>query len=224
MPPDGTPQEALQQATPLGRIQGLLQVLSRRDPHTASHARRTAQIAVALGQACRLDSRDLYILSAAAQLHDIGKLAVPMRILEFKGRLDSVDWARMQGHSAMGARIVRMADLPHGEEVAAAVRQHHENVDGSGYPDGLKGEQISLAGRIVSLADAYDAISSARSYHRSRTHAEAMDILVAEIGCKCDAELFACFRAEVEPRLQGLHAWLDRDWAPEAALAAYLGD
>lgn len=183
------------------RIQSILSVLRRRDAHTAVHAERTAHVAMLLGQAAGLEQDQQYVLATAALLHDIGKLSVPMRILEFRGRLGGDDWVRMQGHSAVGARIVQELHLPLGDEVAQAVRHHHESVDGSGYPDRLKGDEIALPARIISLADAYDAISSARSYHRQRSHEETMDILGGEIGRKCDGPLFELFRSEVVPRL-----------------------
>ncbi|AKQ61174.1 HD domain-containing protein [Bordetella hinzii] len=209
------------QAGAMGRMQGLIKALARRDPHTAGHSRRTAGIAMVLGESAGLDMAQSYVLGAAALLHDIGKLAVPIRILESRGRLDRVDWARMQGHSAMGARIVRAAALPLGEEIARAVRHHHENVDGSGYPDGLAGEEIALAARIISLADAYDAISSARSYHGERTHAQTMGILAGEVGRKCDPALFELFMREAEPRLAGRKSWPEREVAARRAIARY---
>ncbi|OZI74033.1 HD-GYP domain-containing protein [Bordetella genomosp. 12] len=209
------------QQTAIGRIEALMQSLTERDPHTAGHSRRTARIAMALGEGARLDAAQSYVLGAAALLHDIGKLGVPARILDFKGRLDRADWARMQEHSVLGERIVRAAELPLGDQLARAVRHHHENVDGTGYPDGLAGEQIELAARMISLADAYDAISSARSYHGERTHAETMGILAGEVGRKCDAGVFELFVREVEPRLTGARPWPHAEAAAWQAIQRY---
>lgn len=211
---------SLMPAKPIDRIRDLYAALALRDPHSAAHSQRTAQIAVAMGAG--MNPAELYVLAVASLLHDIGKLSIPMRILNFKGRLSAEDWTRMQGHSAMSARLVRMAGLPLGDEIALAVRHHHENVDGSGYPDGLAGEQISLAGRIICLADAYDAISSARAYHRDRTHDETMGILSREVGRKCDAGVFERFRHEVEPCLRQSWPWPDEDRAVWEPIEAYL--
>ncbi|AHV94083.1 HD-GYP domain-containing protein [Bordetella holmesii] len=208
-------------ADAMGRIRALMQALTERDPHTAAHSQRTARIAMALGEAACLGEADSYVLGAAALLHDIGKLGVPARILESKGKLEGMDWARMQEHSILGERVVRAADLPLGEQLARAIRHHHENIDGSGYPDGLSGEQIELSARMISLADAYDAISSARSYHGGHSHEQTMQILMGEVGRKCDPGLFALFVGEVAPRVTGARPWPEADDAAWRAIRCY---
>lgn len=215
---DEPPETAVEVAA---RIQAMQAVLQRRDPHTAVHTARTAHIAMLLGEVAGLDAGQQYVLATAALLHDIGKLSVPMRILEFRGRLDGADWSRMQGHSAVGGRIVQTMGLPLGEQIAQAVRQHHESVDGSGYPDGLRGSEIVLPARIISLADAYDAISAARAYHRQRSHDETMDILAGEVGRKCDGELFALFRTDVVPQLLQDRCVSDPGQAAQQAIERY---
>lgn len=170
--------------------------LSARDAATAEHCDRVATLAVQLGRTIGLLQHDLAVLALSAHLHDIGKIDLPDAILRKAGPLDATEWAVMQTHSVRGEEIILAnRDLPFRNEIAVAVRHHHERWDGSGYPDGLRTEAIPLLSRIVSVIDSYDAMTSPRPYHRVRTHAAALSKLAAERGVKHDPVVLDAFLA-----------------------------
>ena len=169
--------------------------LCQRDEDTARHSHRTSALALALGEACGLDRRQLALLELAGQVHDLGKIGVPDRVLLKPGPLDADEWALMKQHPENGSRIVQKLSGDHVETVALAVRHRHEAFDGSGYPDGLAGEHIPVLARIVALADCYDAMATTRPYRRAKTHEEIMGILYAESGSHFDPYLLAKFGA-----------------------------
>jgi len=136
--------------------------LSTRDPYTAGHERRVAQLAVAIGREMGLDDDHVRLLRLAATVHDIGKIAVPAEILSKPTRLSDAEFAIIKGHSRAGHDLLEPAGLP--EDVLAAVVQHHERLDGSGYPDGLEAGAIGLFARILAVADVTEAMSSNRPY------------------------------------------------------------
>jgi len=136
--------------------------MSTRDPYTAGHERRVAQLAVAIGTEMGMDTADLRLLRLAATVHDIGKIAVPAEILSKPTRLSEAEFAIIKRHSEAGCELLGPAELP--ERVVAAVRHHHERLDGSGYPDGLEGDAIGLFARILAVADVTEAMSSHRPY------------------------------------------------------------
>ena len=138
--------------TPRG---ALTTALSLRDAYTQDHCGRVEAICTALGQRCGLAPAQLPALLDAARLHDIGKIGIPDHILFKPGRLDPDEWKIMQSHAEAGARICAELDRPDAALLAEIVRHHHENFDGSGYPDGLAGDEIPLGSRIICLADAY---------------------------------------------------------------------
>jgi putative nucleotidyltransferase with HDIG domain len=158
--------------------------LELRAPSTAVHSRRVAQIARALGLALDVGGEDLRILEEGALVHDIGKLALPDSLLEKAGPLTPDEWAEMSRHPAVGARFVERTDLAPG--VAAIVRQHHERVDGNGYPLGLRDQEITLAARIVAVADAYETIHMGRSYRPGRSHGDTIAEIQASAGSQFD--------------------------------------
>jgi HD-GYP domain-containing protein (c-di-GMP phosphodiesterase class II) len=146
-------------------VETMAQALDARDPYTAGHSLRVADysysIAVGLGLA-ETDARTIYI---AAQLHDIGKIGISDAVLQKKGRLTKEEFAYIKLHPQIGRRILERVALF--GKYLNVVELHHENIDGSGYPYGLRGAQIPLDARIVRVADAFDAMTSDRSY-RSR--------------------------------------------------------
>lgn len=136
---------------------------------------------------------ELEILHWAGLLHDIGKLAVPEEILNKRGRLTPEEWSVIKRHPSVGADLLR-AISPGLEPVAAAVRAHHERWDGSGYPDGLAGRGIPLAGRIVAVADVYDALTHPRSYRPDAfASAFAIEHLTAGAGRLYDRDVVDAF-------------------------------
>jgi HD-GYP domain-containing protein (c-di-GMP phosphodiesterase class II) len=167
--------------------------LGERDRHTRQHSDRVVTIAVELGQRCGLSDEELSALRLAASFHDVGKIGIPDRILLKPGSLDAGEWATMKGHAGIGEKILRAVDMPGMQSVATAVRHHHEHFDGGGYPDQLAGEAIPILSRIISVADSYDAMAMARSYHPRRGHGQVMETLRRESAGKHDPYLVSRF-------------------------------
>ena len=165
--------------------------LSIFDESTGGHCLRVAILAEQIAAQLALDSDSRLTARHAGMLHDLGKVAVDPEVLNTDGPLDERQWAEVRCHPAIGGDMLLAisADL---RPVATAVREHHERVDGGGYPDGLGGGQISLVGRIVAAADVYDALTSARLYReRAFTHGEACEHLAAAAGTHLDAAVVA---------------------------------
>lgn len=170
----------------------LAQTVEQRDKETGNHCQRLAALSVALGSAIGLPDEDLLALHRGGFLHDIGKVAVPDAILFKQGELTPEEWVVMRSHTWKGEEICRpMRSL---RPVLPIIRNHHERWDGSGYPDGLKGEDIPLLARILQLADIFDALTSERSYKQAYSVEEAIRQLrrEAELGWR-DPELVSVF-------------------------------
>ena len=176
---------------PLNRA--LIAAVHERDRHTAAHCARVCRLAVGLGRRARLDAADLDLLHQAAALHDLGKIGVPDVVLLKAGGLNDAEWVVMRSHSERGAKLITVAGMPHAEQLATIVRHHHEHVDGSGYPDGLRGDAIPLLSRIVALADSFDAMCEPRSYRDAMPPQQALSIMQGECGTKFAPDLFALF-------------------------------
>ena len=171
----------------------VIQALRERDENTAAHSNRTRALSLETGRACGLSSDDLAILKLAAELHDVGKIGIPDRVLLKPGRLDEEEMDLMRTHSRRGHDI--LTSIPDSEigAVANVVLHHHEAMNGAGYPDGLKGEAIPALSRIVSVADSYDALATVRPYHRARSHDDVMRVLLEEQGGKYDPYVLVAF-------------------------------
>jgi two-component system, cell cycle response regulator len=169
----------------------LLGLQRERDPELGSHAQQVADLAHQLGTRLGMQVEDLRDLVATAELHDIGKAAIPDAILEKPGALDPDERAFIERHTIIGERI--LAEAATGRRVAAMVRATHERYDGRGYPDGLAGEQIPLAARIVAICDAYQAMTSPRPYQGSIPEAQALAELARGAGTQFDPELVGAF-------------------------------
>lgn len=170
----------------------LAQTVEQRDKETGNHCQRLASLSVALGSAIGLPEEDLLALHRGGFLHDIGKVAVPDSILFKRGELTPEEWGVMRSHTWKGEEICRpMRSL---RPVLPIIRNHHERWDGSGYPDGLKGEDIPLLARILQLADIFDALISQRSYKEAYSVDDAIRQLrhEAELGWR-DPELVSVF-------------------------------
>lgn len=161
-----------------------LAVEAKENPNTAGHLRRVQVYALGIGRRMGLNGPELEALHAAALLHDIGKLAVPDHILAKPGKLTAEEFARLKVHPTVGAEIVEQVRFPY--PVAPIVRAHHEKWDGSGYPFGLRGEEIPLGARILSAVDCLDALSSDREYRKAIPLAEAVRQVVAGAGRSFD--------------------------------------
>jgi len=176
----------------------LLEALRERDENTFAHCDRTCALCVETGRMFGLSSNDLRVLSRAAELHDIGKIGIPDRVLLKPGRLDDEELAVMRTHPRRGHDILASIEDDRVASIADVVLHHHEAIDGNGYPEGLRGEDIPVLARILSIVDAYDAIYTVRPYHAPRSHVEVMRMLHAEQGRKYDAYVLATFSKVVD--------------------------
>jgi putative nucleotidyltransferase with HDIG domain len=169
----------------LSTIGALSTAIEAKDGVTSSHIHRVQHYAMGLAKAIgNLDAPTLKALEAAALLHDTGKLAVPERILNKPGKLTPAEFETMKLHVEAGADILSSIDFPY--PVVPIVRAHHENWDGTGYPNGLKGVDIPIGARILSVVDCYDALTSDRPYRGAMTDEEALEIIRARRGTMYD--------------------------------------
>ncbi|HEX5980649.1 MAG TPA: diguanylate cyclase [Thermoleophilaceae bacterium] len=173
----------------------LLQMVSERTPDLRHHIDDVAALAHGVGQRLRLRPHELHELVRAAELHDIGKMAIPDAILDKEGSLEVSEWEFMRRHTVIGERMLHVAPALSG--VARLVRSSHERMDGSGYPDGLRGGEIPLGARIVAVCDAYHAMTSERPYQRALKPHEALAELTRCAGRQFDPEVVAAIRAEL---------------------------
>jgi putative nucleotidyltransferase with HDIG domain len=183
----------------LRTIETLALAIEAKDITTHDHLRRVRIYAVALGKKLGLSKDDLEALQAAAILHDVGKLAVPEYIISKPGKLAPEEFEKMKVHPVVGAEIVERVEFPY--PVAPIVLAHHEKWDGSGYPFGLKGEEIPLPARILTTVDCFDALTSDRQYRRALPLEKAIEMLKADAGRAFDpkvVEVFTNCYAELE--------------------------
>jgi len=171
----------------------VIRALRERDENTSEHCTRTCALAVETGIACGLSAADLVTLKLAAALHDVGKIGIPDHVLLKPGRLDDDEIRVMRTHPRRGYEILAAIDDEEIAAVATIVLRHHEAVDGSGYPDGLRGEDIPVMSRIVAIADSYDAIATVRPYHKPRSHEDVMRILFDARDHKYDGYVLGTF-------------------------------
>ncbi|HEX7298539.1 MAG TPA: diguanylate cyclase [Solirubrobacteraceae bacterium] len=173
----------------------LLALLGEREPDLQRHMRDVASLARAVGRQLGLDAEDLDVVVRAAELHDIGKVAIPDAILHKPGPLTDEEWSFVHKHTLIGERIVSAAEAL--RPVGRVVRSSHERWDGGGYPDGLRGEEIPLGARIVLVCDAWDAMTSDRSYRRALPADVAAEELRANTGTQFDPEVVGALLAVV---------------------------
>ena len=159
-------------------ILGMGATIEARDPTTQGHCQRLAAYATRLGRALGLDEADLAALERGGFLHDIGKIAVPDCVLLKDGKLDSQESRVMREHPIVGDAIC--TGLRSLQKVRPIVRHHHEHLDGSGYPDGLKNAQVPLLAQIIGIVDVFDALTTDRPYHTAVTHDEALGVVADE--------------------------------------------
>ena len=181
----------------LSTIDSLVRSLEARDAYTTNHSQRVRGYAIQLGRALGLSPARLKHVSLAAKLHDIGKFGIPEAILNKPARLTPEEERQIREHPVIGQHIV--APIIRSREVLAAIRGHHERVDGSGYPDGLSGEKIPLLARIIAIADCYDALTSERAYRPALPKGQAQEFLRKGAGSHFDPELVALFLTQVVP-------------------------
>ena len=193
----------------LSTIEALSTAIEAKDGVTSSHIHRVQHYAMGLAHALGVtDAETLKAIQAAALLHDTGKLAVPERILNKPGKLTAVEFEKMKLHVDVGADILSSIDFPY--PVVPIVRAHHENWDGSGYPRGLRGTDIPIGARILSVVDCYDALTSDRPYRGAMTDEQALAIIRSRCGSMYDPDVVHVFElvarditpGAVKPQLQ----------------------
>jgi diguanylate cyclase (GGDEF)-like protein len=185
----------------------LLQILDEREPDLRTHTDHVAELAAATARELGLGGARVDEIGRAAEFHDIGKIAIPESVLDKPGPLDDDEWALMRQHTVIGERILLAA--PALRPVAALVRASHERWDGAGYPDRLAADAIPLGARVVAVCDAYDAMTSDRSYRRAMPAAAAIAELRRNAGTQFDphvVEAFVTARPAVTPRPQAVSA------------------
>jgi len=177
---------------PLPVIEALARAQAARDRSTHAHARRVRRYAVALaGEISISEDRTLAAIDAAALLHDIGKLGIPDRLLDKPGPLTREEYDHVKLHAIIGADILSAVAFP--GPLAVIVRHHHEHWDGTGYPDGLRGEAIPIGARVLSVVDCYDALTSDRPYRRALSHGCAVAIIHDHSGTMYDPQIVDAF-------------------------------
>lgn len=189
------------EALHLRTIEGLAMAVEAKDENTHRHLMRVRVYVAELGKLMRLDEPVMKALETAAFLHDIGKLAIPEHILNKPGKLTRDEFEKMKIHTVVGADILERVKFPY--PVVPIVRSHHEAWDGSGYPDGLKGEEIPIGARILSVVDCFDALASDRPYRRALPLDEAMKLVKSKAGIQFDPAVVALL-AQHHERLEEL--------------------
>ena len=209
----------------LRTIEALALAIEAKDHTTHDHLRRVQVYAMAIGKELNLSPLELDALRAASLLHDIGKLAVPEHIISKPGKLTREEFEKMKIHPIVGAEILERVEFPY--PVAPIVAAHHEQWDGSGYPNGLRGEEIPIGARILSAVDCLDALASDRQYRRALPLDEAMDVLVSESGKAFDPRVVSMLKLryiELEELAKGGHAAkLSTDYLVERGEAPAVG-
>jgi putative nucleotidyltransferase with HDIG domain len=174
-------------------VGSLAQALDARDAYTAGHSRRVSEYSCAIANALKISGQELETIRTGALLHDLGKIGISDLVLQKPGRLTPEENRLIQQHPVIGKRILE--NVQGLEPYLNIVELHHENLDGSGYPHGLKGEETPLQARIVKVADAYDAITSDRPYRRGKSHADAIAILRKACATEMDPAVVEAFAA-----------------------------
>ena len=176
-----------------GSLTALTTALHERDSYTDGHCDRVCELALRMGRACGMDDAALAQLALAARFHDIGKIGIPDAVLLKPGRLDEDEMAIMRSHPLRGERVFLATGRHDAAPVGQLIRQHHEAWNGSGYPDGLQGEQIELGARILAIIDGYDAMITHRPYRAGMALERVMEILHNEAGTRLDPALVMQF-------------------------------
>lgn len=174
----------------------LVQRLARHHAYTGLHSENTGAYAAYLATRLKLASAEVERCRAAGRLHDLGKLRVPVALLDKPGKPTADEWRQIQQHPARGEQLARAAGVD--AQVAAAIGAHHERIDGKGYPQGLKGDAIPLPARIVAVADTFDAVTTRRSYQPARPFGEAVKILRQAAGTQLDPVLVGLFADDAD--------------------------
>jgi putative nucleotidyltransferase with HDIG domain len=180
----------------LSTVRALTSAIDARDPYTMGHSVRVGQLAMMLGKQLGMEETRLARLEIGGYLHDIGKIGIRDAVLLKPGRLTPEERTIIEEHPQIGLAILEAVDLP--KEVVQFVADHHERLDGSGYPRGLRDEDVSIQARIAAVADMYDAITSERPYRDPMSPGEALDLLRSESGRFLDPRVVEALSAVMD--------------------------
>lgn len=170
----------------------LVRIADLRDPNAGKHSAGVAELCAELAGRIKLDRKERQALQHAAQLHDVGKIAINDSVINKPSRLTRAEYLMVQQHTILGYQLLQPMKI--NTVITTAILSHHENYDGSGYPEGLKGEAIPLAARLIRIADFYDALTSHRSYRDNAVYDPAKALAVLEENRHCfDPSLFKIF-------------------------------
>ena len=175
--------------------ESLGRAIDAKDSHTMAHSEEVAEVSQFLAVTMGLPREETACVHVAGHLHDIGKIGVPDAVLGKPGRLEPDEWRRMQAHPAIGADILAPLDCLARTGIVEMVRAHHERFDGSGYPDGLKGREIPLGARVISVADSLSAMLQTRPYRPAMGFAEARREIARCSGSQFDPDVADAFLA-----------------------------
>ncbi len=181
-----------QQLMFIGTLEALTSSIDAKDPYTCGHSERVAELAAALATAHGLDDESVERIRLAGVIHDVGKIGVPEAVLCKTGRLTEAEFALIKQHPEIGFQILK--DIPHFEDLLPGVLYHHERFDGRGYPEKIGGAGIPLMARIIGLVDAFDAMSSNRTYRSAMQRDRVMEELADNAGTQFDPELVESFK------------------------------
>ncbi|MGW6200287.1 HD-GYP domain-containing protein [Kribbella sp. NPDC055110] len=184
-------QDAAERAAQAATMRAFIQVIETKDLYTRGHSERVSEGAGMLGRQLRLPAARQQALEHAGLLHDVGKVGVPTSIIRKPGRLDDSEMDAIRLHPARGVELI--GNIPFLEEVKSAVLHHHEKYDGTGYPAGLSGTNIPYFARIIGIVDAFDSLTSTRSYRPARTIEETVAILLQDRSTHFDPDLVDAF-------------------------------
>ncbi len=207
--------EALDQLN-IGTIRALASAIDAKSHWTSGHSERVTQLSVELGRELGLDAGELEVIERGAILHDVGKIAVPLAVLDKPGPLDDQEWQAMRAHTLHGVKIVE--PITQYAPLLPIIEQHHERWDGTGYPHGLNREEIDFKARIVAVADTFDAMTSDRPYREGLPIEKALSIIETERGIGFDPRVVDAFlrihaSGIATPDVTPLNAHLNEDVA-----------
>jgi len=180
----------------IAAVESMADIVDIRDPYTANHSRRVAEYARELATALGLGPEEIDLVESAARVHDVGKTVVDVAVLTKHGKLTSKEWNQLRQHPITGVQI--LSRFPQFSLATTYVRHHHERIDGLGYPDGLKGDQIPLGARIITVADAFDAMSCARPYRSALPTPMVLAELALHRGTQWDEHIVDVLVALIE--------------------------
>ncbi|MCL5961215.1 MAG: HD-GYP domain-containing protein [Chloroflexi bacterium] len=188
----------------------LADAVDKRDPYTFQHSLRVGDLVERTARKFNVDLENLTMIVFAARIHDLGKIGINSSVLLKPGKLDPAERAIIEQHPVIGARMISPLSIYH--EIRGLIEHHHERLDGSGYPRGLKGDEIPLGARIIAVADAFDAMTTDRPYRKALSLQEAVDELNRCAGTQFDARVVAQFVAALEQDQQSRQLPLEMDF------------